>query len=179
MTNQKSNIANLLLLLVLVGVGVFWFKPNWDEVSALKTTEQAKQEAKNALESQLKSLQEAQANLSETSEVNRETVLAAIPEGYQQDKLINEIVAIAKKNDITLSSISFSVPVNSQDAIKKSTISLSMTGTEGDLLTLLKGLENNARKLVVKNVTVQLGKTGDFSRANFNISMETYYQQSL
>ncbi|MCC6643539.1 type 4a pilus biogenesis protein PilO [Candidatus Peregrinibacteria bacterium] len=179
MTNQKSNVFSLLLLLLIVAIGLFWFKPNWDEVSALQVTETAKATQKDALAKQIQELKDAQANLAGTSEINQATVLTAIPENYGQDQLINQIVDIAKKNDVNLSSISFSVQTNSQDAIKKSTISLSMTGSEADLLRLLRGLESNPRKLVVRNVTVQLGRTENLERANFNISMDAFYQKGI
>jgi Tfp pilus assembly protein PilO len=176
---NSSAIVSLILLLALVGVGVFWLKPNWDEVTALKVTEQARQAAKDEANKTLESLKQAQATLEGSSEIDRSTVLTAIPENFEQDKLINLITDIARRNDVNVGSISFSIPFGSQDAIKKATISLSMTGSEGDLLRLLKGLETSSRKMLVKSVTVQFGRTEGLERINFNISMDTYFQGGI
>ncbi len=177
--DKKSPLISLLLVLAVLAVGVFWLKPNWDAESALKVTEQARQDEKSGIETTLKTLSDARAKLSGASEITQQTVLASIPEKLEQNVLIDQISAIAKDNDVNLSSISFSIPVNSQEAIKKATINLSMTGGEEELMRLLKGLENNPRKLVVKSVTVQFGQTEGVSRVNFNISMDTYYQTGI
>lgn len=177
--NKSSSIISLVLLIALVGVGVFWFKPNWDEVSALKVTQNAREVAKAAAEAELALLQTAQTNLEGAGEINRETILTSIPERYEQDKLITMITEIARKNDVNIGSISFSVPLGSSELIKTASISLSMTGSEADLLRLLKGLENSPRKLVVKNITVQYGQTEGFERVNFSISMETFFQLGI
>ena len=177
--NKNSSLISLLLLIGLVAVGVFWFKPNLDEASKLKVDEMARQQEKTQLEQQLKTLQEAQANLSGAGEIEQQTVLVAIPENFEQDKLINSVTEIARKNDVNIGSISFSIPFSSTELIKKGSISISMTGNEGDLLRLLKGLENSPRKLVARSITVQLGQTEGLERVNFSISLETYFQKGI
>ncbi len=180
-SNKTSSLISLILLVALVGVGMFWFKPTWDVTNALKVTERARAEEKKLAEDQLKSLQDAQANLAGAGEVQQQTVLAAIPERFEQDKLIILLADIARKNDVNIGSISFSAATSAGVAgeVKKGTISLSLTGNKSDLLRLLKGLENSARKLVVKNITVQFGETEGLERVNFSISMETYFQKGL
>lgn len=177
--NSNSSVISLVLLLALVGVGIFWFKPNWDDVSALKLTERARQSDFDQSNKDLDALKLSQANLAAGSEIDQQTVLTAIPERFQQDKLITEINDIAKKNNVNIGSISFSVPLNSQEVIKKSTISISLTGDQDALMRMLKGLEYNARKMVVKSITVQYGQTEGYARINFNISLETYFQNSI
>lgn len=181
MNNKKnsSSLISLLLLIGLVAVGIFWFKPNLDVAADLKVTEMAREQEKTQLEQELKTLQEAQVNLSGAGEIEQQTVLTAIPENYEQDKLINIITEIARKNDVNIGSISFSIPFSSTDVIKKGTISISMTGNENDLQRLLKGLENSPRKLVVRSITVQLGQTEGLERVNFSISLETYFQKGI
>ena len=177
--DNKSSIVSLLLVLAVIAVGLFWFKPNWDEQSALKVTEQVRLEEKAGVEATLKGLQEAQANLSASSEITQQTVLASIPERMEQDHLIDQISKVAKDNDVNLSSISFNIPINSTEAIKKAGINLSMTGGEDDLMRLLKGLESNPRKLLIKSITVQFGQTEGIKRVNFNISMDAYFQTGI
>lgn len=178
---KNSSLMSLLLLLVLLVVGLFWFKPNFDDVSALRANEQAKEEGKKAAEATLQSLKDAQANLEQAGEINRETVLVAIPEKYEQDKLINIINNVATENRVNIGSISFTVPFsgNSQEGVRKSTISVSLTGDENDLLKFLRGIENNSRKMIVKGITVQYGQTAGLERINFSISMETYFQSGI
>jgi len=77
---NSSSVTSLFLLLALVGVGIFWFKPNWDEVSAYQITEQARQNDVDTANQTLNTLKQAQANLASSSEVDQQTVLTAIPE---------------------------------------------------------------------------------------------------
>lgn len=179
--NKKNNSAviSLLLLLALVAVGIFWFRPNFDEVNALKVTEQARQNDIDQLNQTLNTLKATQANLAAGTEIDQQAVLAAIPERFQQDQLIIDINDISQKNGVNIGSISFSAPMNSQEAVKKATINISMTGDQDALMRLLKGLENNARKMVVKSITVQYGQTEGVSRINFNVSLETYFQKGI
>lgn len=179
--NKKNNssVISLLLLLTLVGVGMFWFKPNLDEVSALRLTEQARQSDLDQSNKTLDTLTQTQANLAAGTEVEQQTVLSAIPENFQQDKLITEINAIAQKTDVNIGSISFSAPINSTETVKKASINISLTGDQEALMRLLRGLENDARKMVVKSITVQYGQTEGLSRINFNVSLETYFQKGI
>lgn len=176
---KKSSLISLLLLLALVAAGLLWLKPNLDQTAALKLTEDERWQTREQLRADLQNLQFAQASLSAASEIEQSTVLAAIPESYEQDNLINLITEIARKNDVNIGSISFSIPFGSNEPVKKGGVSISMTGTEADLLRLLKGLENSVRKLVVKSITVQLGQTGGIDRANFSIAIDTYFQKGI
>lgn len=179
---KNSSLLSLLLLLILLVVGIFWFKPNFDDVNALKSNEQAKQEIKKNAENTLQTLKDAQANLDQAGEINRETVLVAIPEKYEQDKLITIINNIANQNRVNIGSISFTVPLagnSTQEELRKSTISVSLTGDENDLLKFLRGIENSSRKMIVKGITVQYGQTAGLERINFSISMETYFQNGI
>ncbi len=178
-SNNTSSIVSLILLVALVAVGIFWFKPNLDETSALRVTERAREADKKTAEDQLATLQAAQANLQGAGEIEQQTVLTAVPERFEQDKLITLITDIASKNDVNIGSISFSIPLGSKEQLKKATVSISMTGNESDLIRLLKGLENSPRKMVVKNITVQFGTTEGMARVNFSISLETYFQAGL
>jgi len=178
-SKKSSSIVSLILLVVLVGVGIFWFKPNLDEDNALKVTERARQDAKTQAESDLATLQQAQANLQNAGEIEQQTILTAIPEKLEQDKLITSISDIAQKNDVNIGSISFSIASGSKENIKKADINISMTGNEADLIRLLKGLESSPRKLVVQSITVQLGSTEGIERVNFSISLEAYYQTGI
>ena len=176
---KQSPIISLLLLAAIVLVGLLWLKPNMDQVSALRLVEREREQTSSQLQSELSSLQSARATLSGASEIDQVTVLAAIPENFEQDNLINQISEIARKYDVNIGSISFSIPFSSSEEVKRGGVSISMTGTESDLLRLLSGIENNARKLVVRSITVQLGQTGGYDRANFSIAIDTFFQKGI
>ncbi len=177
---RNSQIISLLIfVLVLVG-GVFYIKPTWDDMNSLALGRAEKQSQRDDLSSQLTDLQALQASLGGVSEVNKQTTLNAIPEHLEQDKLIVDITAIAKKNDIILNGVNFGVSTANADQVKRATINANLTGDMGTLLSFLKGIESNERKLIVKSVTVQSGQTDTgVARVNFNVNMETFYQDSI
>jgi len=178
--NNKSSILNLLVVLLLIGAGLLFTKPAYDEYANLNLGLQEKQNQKSSLDNELAQLRDLKSKLDAGTEVGAAKVLAAIPERLAQDQLINQITSIAQKNDVVLNSISFSIPNSAaNDNIKKATITASLTGGYGDLISFLKGIEGNERKLIVKNITVQFGQTEGVARANFNVSMETYYQTRI
>jgi Tfp pilus assembly protein PilO len=177
--SSKSSLLSLLLLVLILVVGVAYLKPLWDEVSQLNLGLEEKASKKASLDTELQNLRNLQASLATTTEVGKSKVLAAIPERLEQDKLITQITAIAKKTDVVLNSISFSIPTGTNQKVKKAVVSANLAGGYGDLVSFLRGVEGNERKLVVKSVTVQFGQTQGIARANFNVSMEAYYQDRI
>lgn len=176
---QKSSLLALLLLLLIALVAIFWFGPSLNEVGALRLRNQNKISQKVDLDKQVTDLRAAQAEFKSTSEVTQVTSVAAIPENFEENKLINLISNLAKQNQVIVGSISFTANPNSTDVIKKGTINLNLTGSQGDLISFLKGIEGAGRKMIVKNITVQLGKIQNVKRVNFSLSIETYFQDSL
>lgn len=174
-------LSFLLFLIVVVGL-VFYLRPLWDDVNSLSLGRDDMLSQKTALQDKLVSLQEVQQTLNQSTEVTKETSLASIPERLEEDKLIADVVKISRDNDVSMNGISFGIPVNSQSGeIAKASINLNLTGTEDQLNGFLRGIEANARKIVVKSITVQLASettqtTTQQQLANFNLSMETYYQ---
>lgn len=128
----------------------------------------------------LTELQTLQHELNLGSEVSKETTLLAIPEKLDQDELIRELTALALKNDMILNSMNFSIPVSgSVTEITRAQVNLNVTGSQSNLISFLRSLESTSRKLLVKNITVQLGEQALGSRVNFNLSTEVYYQGSI
>lgn len=178
---QRTYSLLTLLAVVLLLVGsVFYIKPTWDDLTSLTVGRDEKQVQKDTLNKQLQDLQALQQSLQQSSEVSQQTTLNAIPERLEQDKLILDLTSIAQKNDIVLNGVNFGVATNSADKIKKATVNANLTGDMSGLLSFLKGLESNERKLLVKSVTVQSGQTTTgVARVNFNVTMESYYQESI
>jgi Tfp pilus assembly protein PilO len=171
----------LLLIFIIIFVGIlFYVKPAWDDVNSLTSERDQKQTEKEALTTQLKNLQDLQKSLQSSSEVSQQTSLSAIPEHFEQNSLIRDIQAIAEKSDAELNSWNFNVASGNLDKIKRATVTLNLTSSEGALLNFLNGIETNGRKLLVKSVSVQSGNSEESTpRVNFTVNMETYYQEGL
>lgn len=177
--SQKSLPALIIFIVVLVGA-VFVVKPMWTDVNALSLGRDEKLVQKEQLATQFQNLQKLQETLSQGSEVSAQTALSAIPQRFEQDKLIADLTAIAKADDILLNSVNFSVNAASSEKVKRASINANLTGNLGGLLDFLKGVEANPRKITVKTVSVQTGSSdGGIARVNFNVNMETYYLERL
>lgn len=170
-------VSFLLFLAVILGM-IFYVKPLWEEVDSLAKGRDDKLSQKEELQSTLTDLQLVQQTLNAGTEVSRETSLASIPERLEEDKLITDIVKIARDNQVFMGGISFSIPsVSPPGEIAKAGISINLTGEEGALINFLRGIEANPRKIVVNSVSVQVASAeSGVEMANFNVSMETYYQ---
>ncbi len=179
-TRTRFPLLTFVLLLILFLGGLFFVKPLWDDVNSLKIGKAEKLTQKNELAQKVENLQKIQKNLENASEVGKLTASNAIPERFEEDLLIQDITTIAQKNDVALNGINFSLSSGSQDKVKRATINVNLTAVESQLFSFLKGLETNQRKLIVKSLTVQSSKSDtSLARANFSISMETYYQDRL
>ena len=177
---HRSALPTLLVfILVLVG-GIFYVKPLWDDLDSLNQGLNQKQTQKETFAKQLQDLQDLQQSLNMGSEVSKEMTVNAIPERLDEDKLLTDLNKIAQTNQVVLNSISFGVGGSSLNKIKRATVNVNLTGDDGAVINFLRGVEANQRKLVVKSVTVQVGKNeSGLSRVNFNINMETYYQDRI
>lgn len=180
MAGKYPLIALIIFLIALAGALLF-ARPMWMEVDTLSKARDELTETKRGLNDKLVGLQTIQQNLQAGSEVTREKSLAAIPEALEQNKLILDMAEIAEKNDMILNGLNFSVPSAAAPGdVSKVTISTNVTGDEGSLISFLKGLEANGRKIVVDSITVQLGETDlGISRVNFNLNMAAYYQGTI
>jgi len=183
MKNKFSLIALLVFVLTLLGA-VFYVKPAWEEVGSLAFGRDAKLSQKQDIQQQLNDLQAVQQQLNASSEVSRETSLAAIPEKLEEDNLILDMANISRKNDIVLNSVNFSIPAEAPAGqVTMATVNASLTGTESSLIGFLRSVEANSRKILVKSITVQLAKTEKTAvgspLANFSVNMQTYYQGAI
>jgi len=182
-TNQQNTghsyylPAFLLLLLTLIGF-FFYVRPLWDEVGSLALGRDDLMMQKTGMTDRLASLKQVQQQLDTGSEIGRETSLTAIPERFEEDKLLMDIVKLSRESDVSMGGVNFGISGESATGeVATATISLNLTGTEGALMNFLKGIEANPRKIVVKSITVQKASAqSGVQLTNFNLSMETYYQ---
>jgi Tfp pilus assembly protein PilO len=175
-TQQKSSFLPLIIFLVVFLGAIFYVKPLWDDVNSLNLGRDDKMQQRDQLGAELQNLQLIQQSMGEASEVSRETMMNAIPQRLEQDKLITDLTTIAKTNDIILNSVNFSINAASAEQVKRASINANLTGNLGTLIDFLKSVEANQRKFSVKTVSVQTGTTDTgIPRVNFNVNMETYY----
>ncbi len=175
-TQQKSSFLPFIIFLVVFLGAIFYVKPLWDDVNSLNLGRDDKMQQRDQLSAELQNLQLIQQSMGEASEVSRETMMNAIPQRLEQDKLITDLTTIAKTNDIILNSVNFSINAASAEQVKRASINANLTGNLGTLIDFLKSVEANQRKLSVKTVSVQTGTTDTgIPRVNFNVNMETYY----
>lgn len=176
---RYSFITFLVVLVVFLG-GLFYVKPLLDEVGKFAQASDQMQGQKNALTKQLEELQKIQKTFDQSTEVSKQISLNAVPERFDEDRLIVELTQMAQKNDVILNSISFGVAVASTEKIKRADINTNITGSLSNFSSFLKSLEGAERKIIVKSVTAQTSQTdAGAARANFNISAETYYRDRL
>lgn len=170
-------VAMVLILFAVIG-SFLYVKPTWDSVTQLAAAREEKTITRNSLNTKLVDLQQLQQELQLTSEVVRETTLSAVPEKLDQDELILDVSKIAKKNDMLMNGINFGIPTSSHPGeVAKVTVSTNITGNQSSLISYLRDVEANTRKLTVKSISVQIGETDSgISRVNFSINMEAYFQ---
>ena len=176
-SHQRFSIITLLFFLIaFVGI-LFYVKPLWDEVNTLALARDDKSQQKTQLIDKLDYFKRLQQKVAESSEVSKETSLSAIPEKLEQDALLTIIHDIASKNDIIVNGSNFSIPTNMVvGKMTKATINLNLTGDQDRLVNFLRGIETNNRKMLVKTIAVQFGKTAEgIKRANFNVSVDVYF----
>jgi Tfp pilus assembly protein PilO len=182
---QKSGSGYYLpsfLILLVVAVGFFsYVKPLWDEVSSLALGRDDLMSRKTEMQDNLTALKQVQQELETGSEIAKETSLTAIPERFEEDKLLMDIVGLARESDVGMSGVTFGIPVGGAEGeVATATISLNLTGTPGAMMGFLKGIEANQRKIVVKSITIQNASTESGENlANFNLNMETYFQGKI
>ncbi len=175
--HSKPSLIPVLLLLLLLAGGVFYLKPLYDEVSRLQTGIITKRAEKSELEKKIADLKALQQNIEQGSEVVTQTSAAAIPEKMDQDKLLADLSALSLKNDVIMNSVNFSQPVEAKNSsLQRVSVNANFSGTQGSLINLLKGIEGNSRKLVVKSISVQSGSAQLLNaRVYFTVSMVTYF----
>ncbi len=181
--SQKiQKMLAILLLVLALALYFLYVKPTGNVLAEKQVSYEALQSQEQVLNEQLSALEEAGKRLELDSDVKTQKVVNAIPEKLEQDSLLLNLVDIAKKNDIEFQSISFTTSGEEVNApVKKMGISASFEGNYGDLVNFLKSIEQNGRKIVVENISVQL--VGEpiqgIERVHFALSMDTFYRNGI
>lgn len=171
--SKKRNTTTPLLLILLLILGFSWIKPKYDEVNT-------KQESLANLRNELAqtttqiNLDSPIINLTATQ---RELLDSAIPQGFDQESILNTIQNIADQNRISnLSNISFQRSnAESTQQIKAIQITINAQTNLLNLQGFIEDLENNNRFFNIKSFSTSLNTLDERTEANFSIQIESYY----
>lgn len=177
--NSKSSLINLLLIILILAISFGYALPTFQKASVLNADIAQLKNEKTAASQSLQDIQAKQLEQSTQTEVSKNVELTAIPQKLAQDSLLREINKMAQDSQVNLNSISFSIPVDSKEEVKRATVSLTTSATPKNLVKFLQSIENSSRKILVKNITVQIGQFEETESANFSISLETFYLDSI
>lgn len=177
--SNKASLIGVLGIVLTIAAFIFFVRPLGSDVAVVKADVMAKSDEVEKLKTQLESLKASEDALNLTTEVSRLETLKAVPSKINQDQVIRDLIEIAKTYDVNLNSISFSKGFNDQEGIGTLRVSSSFEGDYTDLMDFLEGLEQNARVFKVDSISVQVSKLdiSDVERANFSLSIETFFQQ--
>lgn len=176
--NNKWPIVGVFLIVLSLASYVFLAKPVAGDVSLVKADISSKETAIEGLKAKIKGFEEAEKQFNLTTEVDRLEILKSVPVGMHQDAVIKNLIEIADTYDIVLNSIGFSQGDSDVDNVSSLRISSSFEGSYDDLTEFLEGLEQNARVFKVGSISVQVSNAelSDLKRANFSLTIETFFQ---
>jgi hypothetical protein len=166
----SSVLAILLLLAVIAGAYLFVFplKDKYDQSSILLSQKQTE------LNSAKSKLVEAQAFESSFtgSEVTKKDILNLIPQGVNQDNIIDILSKAADENEVTLNSFSFGISEGAELEANIVNITINISGAHMDMLDFFDALQNSSRKFLIKTINVQ---TLENQLENVSLNINAYY----
>lgn len=179
-TESKSmSLIGAFLILLSVTAFVFFVKPLGKQVDDLQVSVIGKTQELDVSDKKIAEMKSAEEAYGLTSELQRMEMIRSIPVGLKQDEAIQDLVTLAKENNIDLTSIGFGKGMTDKEKIGSLQVNAGFDGTYEDLIAFLKDLEQNKRMIKVNSISVQLVDTDvvGFKRAIFSLAMETFYQE--
>lgn len=177
MARSSSRLTATGLVLIALLLGVLVVQPLQDEVEALSVVLTEKQTEFDALQAEIASFTELEATLPQAKS-ERERLLAAVPEGLNQDELVSDLDGLAQEVGIALNSISFALQPSETLGANTVGVSANFTGEYNDLQALLQALETNERLFKVESIGVQLGDVTEAGYTmTFTVALMAYYQE--
>jgi Tfp pilus assembly protein PilO len=169
--HQRSQLFSVLLVPVLLVLVVLIVMPFAERVSGLNNSVDLLSDELQGLQSEYESLTSLSEDVAR-SEATKNALLAAVPEGPEQDELIRELSSLASDNGFELNAMNFSLSVDN-DYGEHVRLTGNLTGNYSDLIGFLEDVENGERLMQVSSLTVQRTTT---ESVVFNLTIEAYYQ---
>ncbi|MDX9970786.1 MAG: hypothetical protein RBS56_02665 [Candidatus Gracilibacteria bacterium] len=174
--NKKTIISLSFLLLSILGF-VFLYKPISVGNETLMADKGDLLAKKMEIENKLTLIEEQKADIEGVSDISLNVLKNAIPDKMQQDEVIRSLITISDENKVSLNSISFGKGGSLDNEVFVLRVNAGFDGGFSDLIRFLEGLESSKRKFTVNSISVQLASltVGGVRKANFSLSMETYF----
>ena len=177
--SSKGGMFGVLLLILTIVFYVFYIQPLGEENSLIKAELEEKNAELSVFELESDEIDSAKEALDLTTTVDQITSIAAVPADLSQDEIIRTVIEIAQSFDIELNSISFARSSSEINGVATLGINSSFEGSYIDLIDFLEGLEDHDRLFKVNSINVQIARVGlsDLERANFSLTIDTFYQE--
>lgn len=170
---KKSNLSTPLLLILVLILGFTWLRPKLAEF-------QEKQDTLSRLQTELQETStqiQLDTPLIDLTATDREFLDNSIPQGFDQDFLIDTIRKIAEDNQLSeITNISFQrSSAETTQQIKAVQISINGRTTYPRLETFIEDLENNSRFFNIQSLSTTLNEVENRVESTFSIQLESYY----
>ena len=152
-----------------------WLRPKYEELQNKQAALEVLQQELADTNSQV-DLENSTVDLNLTA-TDRELLESGIPQGFDQDFLIETIQDIAEDNQITsISNISFQrSSAETTQQIKAIQMTLNARTNYNNLQNFIEDLENDTRYFNIKSFSTNLNTLEDRTEATFSIQLESYY----
>jgi Tfp pilus assembly protein PilO len=173
--NKKRTFTTPLILILLIVIGFAWVKPNYEELQNKQVTLE-NLEAELANTNSQVNLESSNIDLDLTA-TDKELLENAIPQGFDQDFLIQTLQNIASDNQINnITNISFqrSTAETSQQ-IKAIQLTINARANYQNIQDFIEQLENHPRYFNVKSFSNNLNTLDERTESTFSIQLESYY----
>jgi len=177
--SRTGSLVGVLLVLGALALYVFYGRGLAEKSAVLSAEFDGKSAELAGFVEQKAVLDTAKEELDIASSVEQFRSLAAIPAELGQDQVIKAIIEVAESNQITLNSIGFAKAGSDVEDLSTLKVNASFEGNYADLTDFLEGLEQNERLFKVSSINVQVSSL-EFSgleRANFSLTIDTFYQE--
>lgn len=119
--------------------------------------------------------QQADTATADLSEVEKKELDQAIPETLEQDIILSDLNRIAKTADVSFNALTFSL--DTKDTLPTVNISAGFAGTPANMIRFVKMVEQNPRKLLVKDAGVSRSESaGGLELMSLNLTLQSFYR---
>ncbi len=169
---KDTFLASLFLLFSLV-LTLLYIKPTVDADAELEAALREKEVAFATSESEFNELRSQKEQFDKLTEAEKEKAIKRVPREINQQTLIDELTALAQKNALTLTSVTFSKAAGGND-YRKITLVASFSNLTGQDKTLpfLESLETTDRLMTVRSLSLLYGQ----NRSDYTVTLEVYYR---
>lgn len=179
MKNEKlSNILGLYLLgaIALAALGfIFLIKPTYTKATKTKVEVTAQQVKIADLKQLEKDTETLRSNYDEVKE-KRDLILAQLPAKQEEERLLALLSQLSQQNGVVMSSFApGAAPSTETSSLSIYGAAVNITGTYAQIQGFLTSLEQAARFIDVKSVSLSAGEK---SIITASIVLQAYYQQS-